>query len=89
MIPGDVSATAPRAPMRSWPEFPLVRKTSGAVLCGREVESSTVTKSLEMKIPPEPSVRDGTLPPIEARGTTIYVHNKGSLSRHLFRGEYE
>jgi len=75
--------------MRNWPEFPLVRKALGAVLCGREVESSNVTKRLEMKILPEPSVRDSTLASVEARGVTIYVHNKGSLSRHIFRGEYE
>jgi len=79
----------PRTPTRSWPEFPLVRKTSGAVLCGREIESSTVTKRVEMKILSEPSVRDCTLPPIEARGVTICVRNQHSMSGHIFRGEYE
>ena len=79
----------PRTPTRSWPEFPLVRKTSGAVLRGREVESSTVTKGVEMKILSEPSVRDCTLPPVEARGVTTYVHNQHSMSGHIFRGEYE
>jgi len=77
--------------MRSWPEFPLVRKapTSGAALCRREVEPSAVTKIVETKILSESSVRDRTLLPVGARGATVCIHNWYSLSKHILRGEYE
>jgi len=71
--------------MRSRPEFSLVRKaqTSGAVLYRREVEPFAVAKVVETKILSEPSVRDRTLLPVGARGTTICIHDWYSLSRHI------
>jgi len=44
-----------------------VRKFSGAVLRGCELESSTAIKRAEMKILSEPSIRDRTLPQVGAR----------------------
>jgi len=79
----------PRTPTRSWPDFPLVCKSSGAVLRGREVESSTVTERVEMKAPSEPSIRYRTLPQVGARRATICARNQRSLSRRIFRGEHE